>query len=56
MREQAKDCDMIFDGFSRSRASMQILIFRRRELITDEEVQLFSEETRGWIESCLKGL
>ena len=22
MREQAKDCDMIFDGFSRSRASM----------------------------------
>lgn len=56
MREQAKDCDTIFNGFSRSRASMQILIFRRWELITDEEVQMFSEETQGWIERCFKGL
>lgn len=39
-----------FDDFRRSTAVMQLGIMRRMKLLTDEELSLFSEQTRRQIE------
>lgn len=49
-----KDCDKqmsnVFDDFRRSTAVMQLGIMRRMKLLTDEELGLFSEQTRIRVE------
>lgn len=39
-----------FNDFRRSTAVLQLAIMRRRKLLTDEELSLFSEQTRTRIE------
>jgi len=40
-----------FDDFRRSTAVMQLGIMRRMKLLTDEELGLFSEQTRTRVEA-----
>ena len=50
IQERDKQMANAFDDFRRSTAIMQLGIMRRMKLLTDEEVGLFSEQTRTRIE------
>ena len=43
-----------FDKFSRSSAVFQLAVMRGQELVTDEELVEFSEETQESVEGCVK--
>jgi hypothetical protein len=45
-----EDMARAFDDFRRSTAVMQLGIMRRMQLLTDEELSLFSEQTRTRVE------
>jgi hypothetical protein len=53
MRDRRKDVESTFNHNSRSNALLNIIVLRRLELITDEEFQAFSEETRAHVNGCL---
>jgi hypothetical protein len=53
MRRQDKELARRFDGFSRSRATNQLLWFRHDKLLTDEEFARFSPEFQKKIEGWL---
>ncbi len=50
LKERDKQMANAFDDFRRSTAVMQLGIMRRMKLLTDEELGLFSEQTRTWVE------
>src|SRR5215510_7122186 len=50
IKERDKQMATAFDDFRRSTAVMQLGIIRRMKLLTDEELGLFSEQTRTRIE------
>ena len=51
IKERDKQLARTFDDFRRSTAVMQLGIMRRMNLLTDEELSLFSEQTRTQIEA-----
>jgi hypothetical protein len=56
LKEEDKDLVRAFDFLRRSTALMQIAAFRSRGLVTDEEFNRFSEETREIVNILLKPL
>jgi hypothetical protein len=50
VEERDKQMANAFDDFRRSTAVMQLGIMRRMKLLTDEELALFSEQTRIRVE------
>ena len=50
MKERDEQLANAFDDFRRSPAVMQLGIMRRMKLLTDEELGLFSEQTRTRVE------
>lgn len=46
LRERDKDLAMAFNDHSRSKASLQLLLMRRLELLTDDEMNQFSPAYR----------
>ncbi len=50
IKERDKQLANAFDDFRRSTAVMQLGIMRRMGLLTDEELSLFSQETRTRVE------
>jgi hypothetical protein len=44
----------MFNGFSRSKATIQLAMYYREKLLTDEEFRQFSEETRSAVELILR--
>ncbi len=50
VKERDKQLAKAFDDFRRSTAVMQLVIMRRMKLLTDEELGLFSEQTRNHVE------
>src|SRR3954467_10049675 len=50
LRNRDKQMANAFNDFRRSTAIMQLVIMRRMKLLTDEELALFSEQTRARIE------
>jgi hypothetical protein len=50
IEERDEQAASAFDDFRRSTAVMQLGIMRRMKLLTDEELGLFSEQTRTRIE------
>ena len=50
IKERDKQMANAFDDFRRSTAVMQLGIMRRMKLLTDEELALFSEQTRTRVE------
>ena len=50
VKERDKQMAQAFDDFRRSTAVMQLGIMRRMKLLTDNELSLFSEQTRTRIE------
>ena len=53
IQERDKQMANAFDDFRRSTAVMQLGIMRRMKLLTDEELDLFSEETRTRVEGIV---
>ncbi len=51
IQERDKHLAKTFDDFRRSTAVMQLAIMRRMKLLTDEELSLFSEQTRTRVEA-----
>jgi hypothetical protein len=51
VRERDKELGQIFDGFSRSKALMQLAMIQSRDLIAAEELECFSEITREFLAS-----
>jgi hypothetical protein len=49
VRERDRELADAFDAYRRSTAIMQLQIMRRMGLLTEEELGLFSEETRAQI-------
>jgi hypothetical protein len=49
IKDQDKEIAAAFDGFSRSRAPIQLLNWKSHGLITEEEFTEFSDETRQWV-------
>jgi tape measure domain-containing protein len=43
----------IFDGYSRSKATMQLAQMAAKGLISQEEIEQFSEETQTFVQSFL---
>ena len=50
IEERDKQLASAFDDFRRSTAVMQLGIMRRMQLLTDEDLSLFSEQTRTRVE------
>ena len=50
IKDRDKQMANAFDDFRRSTAVMQLGIMRRMKLLTDEELSLFSEQTRTRVE------
>ena len=50
IHERDKQMAHGFNDFRRSTAVMQLAIMRRMKLLTDEELRLFSEQTRNRVE------
>lgn len=55
LEERAELIEVAFDDHRRSTAHMKLLALRGRGLLTEEEFQRFSAETREWVESVLRG-
>ena len=53
VRERDKKLAQMFDGFSRSKALLQLVLYRRNNLLNDEEFTQLSEETRERIRAIL---
>ena len=54
VRERDKTLARMFDGFSRSKALFQLVMYYGDELLSDEEIGQLSEETRERIRSSLE--
>jgi ABC-type nitrate/sulfonate/bicarbonate transport system ATPase subunit len=54
IEDRDKTIAEMFDGYSRSKAELQLMMFRRNKLITDEEFAELSEQTRERIQSWLE--
>ena len=54
VRERDKELGRIFDGYSRSKALMQLAMIRSRNLIEPEEFDCFSESTLEFLTSFRK--
>jgi len=50
VKDRDKQMAIAFDDFRRSTAVMQLGIMRRMKLLTDDELGLFSEQTRTRVE------
>ena len=50
IEERDKQLASAFDDFRRSTAVMQLGVMRRMQLLTDEDLSLFSEQTRTRVE------
>src|SRR5438046_1604351 len=50
IQERDKQMANAFDDFRRSTAVMQLGILRRMKLLTDEDLTMFSEQTRARVE------
>jgi hypothetical protein len=50
VKERDKQMAHAFDDFRRSTAVMQLGIMRRMKLLTDDELSIFSEQTRTRVE------
>jgi adenine-specific DNA methylase len=50
VRDRDKKLAQIFDGYSRSRALMQLAMIRSQDLLEPEEIDCFSESTREFLE------
>ena len=51
IRERDKELAKVFDDFRRSTAVIQLGMMQRMKLLTDEELSVFSEQTRAHIEA-----
>jgi hypothetical protein len=51
LRDRDKELGKAFDDFRRSTVVMQLAIMRRMELLGDEELSVFSEQTRTRVEA-----
>ena len=51
VRERDKELGQIFDGYSRSRALMQLAMIQSRNLLEPEEFDCFSESTLQFLTS-----
>ena len=51
IKERDRKLANAFDDFRRSTAVMQLVIMRRMQLLTDEDLGLFSEQTRARVEA-----
>ncbi len=49
-----KEIGQIFDGYSRSRATMQLCLMAAKGLVTDEELDQFSEETQSTVQNFVE--
>jgi hypothetical protein len=49
IRDRDKELTEIFDGYSRSRALMQLAMIQSRELLEPEEFECFSESTQEYL-------
>ena len=45
VRDRNKTIGYLFEGFSRSKATMMVTAWKNNKLITDDELAMFSEET-----------
>lgn len=54
MEERDRELAAAFDGHSRSKAVMQLVAMRRLGIVTDEELQGFSSETRDTVEAVAR--
>jgi hypothetical protein len=54
VRERNKEIDPIFDHLRRSTAVQQICSFRSHDLMTEEDLRLFSPELVGAVDQVLK--
>ena len=54
VRERDRELGQIFDGYSRSRALMQLAMIQSRNLIEPEEFDCFSESTLEFLTSFRK--
>lgn len=50
LQKRDKQIATAFDDFRRSTAVMQLAIMRRMKLLTDEDLNLFSEQTRARVD------
>jgi len=55
IRKRDKEIDSLFDGFSRSRAQLQLALAFKKGLITPEELSRFSDETQSIVSSLVGG-
>ena len=51
VRDRNKELGQIFDGYSRSRALMQLAMIQARELLEPRELECFSESTQEYLAS-----
>jgi hypothetical protein len=51
MRNRDRELGQAFDCMSRSKAALQLLLMFRMNLITEEELEQFSEATRKYVTS-----
>lgn len=51
IKERDKQLANAFNDFRRSTVVMQLVIMRRMKLLTDEDLSLFSEQTRSRVEA-----
>lgn len=54
IRERDKEMAQAFDDFRRSTAFLQLCIMRRMGLLKDDELELFSEETKSGVKSLVR--
>ena len=55
IQDRDKEIAQTFDGLRRSTALFQLAAIRAKDLLTEDEYQGFSEETRSTIEFLLRG-
>ena len=53
LRKNDKEMANIFDGYSRSKATMQLAQMAAKGLISQEEIEQFSEEMQTFVQSFL---
>jgi hypothetical protein len=54
IRNRDRELGQTFDCMSRSKASLQLLLMVRLDLITEEELEQFSDSTRKYVTSLPK--
>ncbi len=49
VRDQDRELAQIFDGYSRSKALMQLAMMASKGLISEDEIEQFSEDTQNYV-------